>query len=141
MNKRMELERYSNKILKILATQRNGEAFNNLVREIMAERFIFADYPYTYTYRMYRRSDGVEKLAWGDCLATHLMSGECFIEKKDLDGLLPSLSVDTLCDLSNSSNGVIRDASRNCLVDKFGMELEEVVITRPKVKVNKITNF
>lgn len=138
MNKRMELERYSTKILKVLSFQRKSPAFDKLVREIMAERFIYADYPYTYTYGMYRRSDGVEKLAYGDALATHLMSGEYFIEEKDLDSLLPNLSVDVLCNLSNSSSEFIREKSSNYLVDKMGVELEEVVITRPKVKVNKM---
>ena len=138
MNKRMELERYSNKILKVLSLQRKSSAFDKLVREIMAERFIYADYPYAYTYGMYRKSTGVEKLAYGDCLATHLMSGEYFIEEKDLDSLLPTLSVETLCELSNSKQGFIRDKSRACLVDSMGMELEEVVITRPKVKLNKM---
>lgn len=138
MNKRMELERYSNKILKVLSLQRKSPAFDELVREIMSERFIYADYPYAYTYNMYRKSTGVEKLAYGDALATHLMSGEYFIEEKDLDSLLPTLSVETLCELSNSKQEFIRDKSRTCLVDSMGIELEEVVITRPKVKVNKM---
>jgi len=138
MNKRMELERYSNKILKVLSEQRKSLAFDKLVRDIMAERFIYADYSYSYTYGMYRRSYGIEKLAYGDCLATHLMNGEYFIEEKDLDSLLPNLSIETLCGLSNSSSEYIRDKARNCLVDNMGVELEEVVITRPKIKVNKM---
>ena len=139
MNKRNELERYSNKILKILSEQRRNPIFDKMVREIMYERFVMADYPYLYTYSMYKKSNGVEKLAYGDYLATHLMNGEYFIEEDVLQNLLSSLSINTLVDLSNSKNEHIRDSARTCLVDNMGVELEEVVITRPKVKVNKMT--
>lgn len=139
MNKRLELERYSNKILKILSEQRKNPSFDKIVREIMCERFLLADYSYLYTYSMYKKSNGVEKLAYGDYLATHLVNGEYFIEEDVLKGLLPNLSINALLDLSNSKSKHIRDSARTCLIDNMGVELEEVTITRPKVKVNKMT--
>lgn len=136
MMKRMELERYNNKLLLCLAKQKSNPEFDKMVREIIAERVIFSNYSYLYTYRKYKKSDGVEKLAYGDALATHLVNGEYLIETEVLDSLLPTLSIETLCDLSNNKNGYIRDKARSCLVDNMGIKLEEVVITRPKVKVN-----
>ena len=135
--KRMELERYNNKILICLAKQKNNPEFDKMVREIIAERVIFSNYPYLYTYRKYKSSDGIEKLAYGDALATHLMNGEYLIETEVLDNLLPTLSIEMLCDLSNNKNEYIRDNARSCFINNMGVELEEVVITRPKVK-NKL---
>lgn len=138
MNKRLELERYSNKVLKVLAEQRKSPSFDKMVREIMSERFICSDYPYRYVYHMYRTSEGVEQLAYGDCLASHLMNGEYFIEANDLKRLLPTLSINDLVELSNCKNEFIRDEARTCLVDSMGVELDEIVISRPKNKIKKM---
>ena len=138
MNKRMELERYSNKVLKVISEQKNSPVYDKMIREIMGERFICSDYPYRYVYHMYRTTTGVEKLAYGDCLASHLMNGEHFIMEDDLNSLLPTLSVNNLVELSNCKNENIRDKARTCLVDEMGVELDEVVITRPKNKIMKM---
>ena len=131
--KRLELERYNNKILNHLASQKNNPDFDKLVREIIFERVMMADYPYLYIYRKYKDSGGIEKLAYGDAVVEYFIDGKYFIEQKILDDILETTSFDRLMDLSTSDCELVRKRACNCLAKNYDVKLDDVGVRNKKI--------
>lgn len=135
------LKSFSNEVLILLSRQKNDKEFDEEVRSILAERYINSTLPYIKVYLNYRNSEGVEKLAYGDTLATHLIEGGYSIEGEVLDELLPNLSIEHIWALSKSSDSFVREKSREHLFSVLDLyEKEVVTVKRSKQKKFKREN-
>lgn len=84
-----DLERYSNKVLLAIARGLDDQEQLDAIRKILASRY--SEYPYQYIYLMYVKSVGIQNLALGDAIASHLASESKPIEVDVLQNLLPTL--------------------------------------------------
>lgn len=89
-----DLERYSNKVLLSIARGLDDQEKLDVIRKILASRY--SEYPYQYIYLMYVKSVGIQNLALGDAIASHLASGNKPIEVDVLRNLLPTLKNEEL---------------------------------------------
>ena len=138
------LSSFSNEVLILLSKQKQDKEFDEAVRSILVDRFSKASLPYVHIYLKYRATSGVEKLAYGDVLATHLIEGGYGAEGEVLDELLPNLSIEYIWALSKSDDVFIRDKSRKHLFKILDLYEEEVLIISeevPKQKTNKRDNI
>ena len=97
-----DLERYSNKVLLAIAIGINDQEQLDAIRKVLAARY--SEYPYEYVYLMYLKSVGIQSLALGDAIASHLASGNKPIEVDVLRDLLPNLKNEELEKLSIFGN-------------------------------------
>ena len=97
-----DLERYSNKVLLAIARGIDDQEQLDAIRKILASRY--SEYPYQYIYLMYVKSVGIQKLALGDAIVSHLLQGNKLIEVDVLRKLLPTLRNEELEKLSIFGN-------------------------------------
>ena len=97
-----DLERYSNKVLLAIARGIDDQEQLDAIRKILASRY--SEYPYQYIYLMYVKSMGIQNLALGDAIVSHLLQGNKLIEVDVLRKLLPTLRNEELEKLSIFGN-------------------------------------
>ena len=97
-----DLERYSNKVLLAIARGLDDQEQLDAIRKILASRY--SEYPYQYIYLMYVKSMGIQNLALGDAIVSHLLQGNKLIEVDVLRKLLPTLRNEELEKLSIFGN-------------------------------------
>lgn len=135
------LENFSSETLILLSKQKKDKEFDEAVRKILTERYEASNYPFFKTYYDYKKSDGLEKLACGEALATHLINGDYFIECEVLDELLPNLSIEKLWCLGRNENTLVREKAREQLFSVMDMISDEVVVTKPAQKTISKNNI
>ncbi len=111
-----DLERYSNKVLLAIARGIDDQEQLDAIRKILASRY--SEYPYQYIYLMYVKSVGVQNLALGDAIASHLVDENKPIEIDVLQNLLPTLSNEELEKLSIFGNKFVSSAADTIIEER-----------------------
>jgi len=140
--KKPSLRSFSNEILILLSKQKNDKLFDEEVRQILVDRYTNTSKSYFDVYLKYCNTCGVEKLAYGDLLATHLIEGGYSIEEKVLVELLPYLSIENVWALSKSNDTLVREKSHNYLLGVLDLYEKAVVVEeKPIQKTNSSGNI
>lgn len=111
-----DLELYSNKVLLAIARGIDDQEQLDAIRKILASRY--SEYPYQYIYLMYVKSVGVQNLALGDAIASHLVDENKPIEIDVLQNLLPTLSNEELEKLSIFGNKFVSSAADTIIEER-----------------------